>query len=337
MSVGTQPATDCVVRPDELNADCVNTLRNLGVADGEYVAVVGAGPSSPLIPTGDTMAVEMAKRCGIAPPSPHTPFWEFYEAAKTNKKEEYSEFIKSKFNKHEYWRSDTYELICKISFKSIITTNYDAYLPSAFEKVEGTGWDERFCIYPPRKTEKSGLATAIDFEDQKYLIAIHGYRDSLRLEWPLDSIILAKSDYQLHYFDPEKAYYLHSWWKEILARFDCIFIGTSLLEPGIGDVLQELADGGIIKRKSRRHIHLLDVYPAANSVTGVQQPPAYPKAKILHNCVQQVLYDPKQSYLGLLEVLSKISANPVCTVFEPKMKAPKFPDFSNESLFFDAP
>jgi hypothetical protein len=94
---------------------------------------------------------------------------------------------------------------------------------------------------------------------------------------------------------------------------------------------------GVIKRKSRKHIHLVNAYPAASTVNGVLQPPEYPRPQILYDCVQQVLYDPKQSYVGLLEVLSNFSTNPVCTVFEPKMKAPSFPDFSNQPPFLDTP
>ncbi len=338
MSPSLQPDSDSVVTPDELNTRCVDTLRAMGVAGGEYIAVVGAGPSSPIIPPGNRMVTDMANACKIDLPPQNTPFWEFFETAKTQNPREYCRFIESKFNNSPFWSSDAYELICKIRFKSIITTNYDHYLPRAFEKEEGAGWDERFCIYPPRtnpSSAKSGVATAINIEDRKYLIAIHGYRDASRADWPLDSIILAKSDYLLHYFRPEKSYYLHGWWREVLARFDCIFIGTSLLEPGIGDVLRELVNDGVIERKSRRHIHLVNAYPAARTVNGVQQPPAYPKPQILYDCVQQVLYDPKQSYVGLLEVLSNFSTSPVCTVFEPKMKAPSFPDFSTQPPFLD--
>ena len=119
----------------------------------------------------------MKKACGIDCDN-GIPFWDFYEAAKNGNPVEYSRILKSKFDGAPYWSSDVYEMICQISFKSIITTNYDQYLPKAFGKVEGSGWNDRFCVYPPRRSPNAngaGMATAIDFDYKKYLVAIHGY------------------------------------------------------------------------------------------------------------------------------------------------------------------
>lgn len=313
-----------IVTPEEFNAQCVNTLRSSKVGEGDYVVVVGAGPSSPLIPAGTKLREEMARACSIENP-PNKPFWDFFEEAKKNKPQEYCRVIEATFNDPPFWSSDAYDLITRIRFKSIITTNYDQYLPKAFQNTEGRGWNERFCIYPPRKgADSTGVATALDIEDQKCLIAIHGYCDSSRSGWPMDSIILAKSDYILHYFDPQSAYYLHSWWKEILGRFNCIFIGSSLVEPGISHVFRTLVRDKFFERKSRRHIHLVDTHPVVNTI---DESSSYPEPEILFGVVQQVFYDPKKSYVGLLDVLSGFSDIPICTTFEPKMKAPSITDF----------
>jgi hypothetical protein len=72
-------------------------------------------------------------------------------------------------------------------------------------------------------------------------------------------------------------------------------------------------------------------------ISGIKQPPSYPKAEILHGAVQQVQFDPKTSFVGLLDVLSEIAGISICTDFEPRMAAPTFPDFDNPNSFHDSP
>jgi hypothetical protein len=339
MSLSPSSASTHPASPDQLNAECIKALQSYKVGDGGYVAVVGAGPSSPIIPRGDDLIAEMKKACGINCEN-GIPFWDFYEAAKNGNSVEYSRILKSKFDGAPYWSSDVYEMICQISFKSIITTNYDQYLPKAFGKVEGSGWNDRFCVYPPRSNPDAngaGMATAIDFDYKKYLVAIHGYRDTAHENWPLDSIILTKSDYMLHYFAASKSQFLYGWWKQVLSSHNCIFIGTSLQEPGIGKALLDLGTSGAFARQPRRHLQLINASLSEIEISGIKQPPSYPKAEILHGAVQQVQFDPKTSFVGLLDVLSEIAGISICTDFEPRMAAPTFPDFDNPNSFHDSP
>lgn len=315
--------------PDDLNAECIKALQALKVGDGGFVAVVGAGPSSPMIPRGDDLIEEMKKACGLD--VDYRYFWDLYEAAKATNRIAYCELIKTKFSSSPYWSNDVYEVVCQIPFKTIITTNYDQYLPKAFGKVEGAGWNNRFCVYPPRKyPEKNGtgMVYATDFDVQKYLVAVHGYKDPENEEWPLDSIILAKSDYTKHYFG-SGVLTLCGWWKEVLTRHNCVFIGSSLEEPGIAKALSDLVTGGAFERQPRQHVQLINVSLSETIMNGIKQAPEYPNPVNLYNSVKQIQFDPKNLFEGLLEVLSEIAGIPVCNDLEPRLAAPTFPDFDN--------
>jgi hypothetical protein len=319
--------------PDELNSSCINLLQALKVGDGGFVAVVGAGPSSPMIPRGNDLIEEMRKACGLDDPT-DIPFWDFYESAKEKNREEYCRLLKDKFNLTTYWRNDIYDNICNIPFKTIITTNYDHYLPKSFAMMEGPDWKKRFCVYPPRKDSDSdlsqpGMVYAIDFDHKKYLVAIHGYKDQKNEDWPLDSIILSKSDYMLHYFAGSKSQFLYGWWKQVLSSHNCLFIGTSLQEPGIGKALLDLGTSGAFERQPRQHLQLIDASLSETEINGVKQPPSYPEPRVLYDAVQQVQFDPKNSFEGLLDVLSNISGKYTCNDFEPGMTAPTFPSLDS--------
>lgn len=332
------PTTSALERPTtpaELNEECIKSLQALKVGDGGFVAVVGAGPSSPMIPRGNDLIEEMRKACGLNGPT-EIPFWDFYESAKEKNREEYSRLLKDKFSLAPYWSNDVYETICRIPFKTIITTNYDHYLPKAFAKVEGSDWKNRFCVYPPRKDSDlscAGMVYAIDFDCGKYLVAIHGYRDPKNEDWPLDSIILSKSDYMLHYFAGSTSQFLYGWWKQVLSSHNCLFIGTSLQEPGIGKALLDLGASGAFERQPRRHLQLINASLAESEINGVKQPPSYPEPGILHGAVQQVQFDPKNSFEGLLDVLSEIAGISTYTDFEPGMAAPTFPSLDSLNSF----
>lgn len=51
--------------PTELNNLCINELEAAGLQDEKYVAVVGAGPSSPFIPSVKDLITAMGDACGI--------------------------------------------------------------------------------------------------------------------------------------------------------------------------------------------------------------------------------------------------------------------------------
>lgn len=320
------------VTPDQMNEECVKILHSYNVSKGGYVAVVGAGPSLPIISLDDKFVCEMRSACGLDPNINYKHFWDFYEAAKKKNKIAYSGLLKTKFSSSPYWNNEIYEAICKINFKTIITTNYDQYLPKAFGKVEGNGWNNRFCVYPPRKHPEingTGMVSATDFDIERYLVAIHGYRDPENDEWPLDSIILAKSDYVLHYFGNTGHLTLCGWWKEVLTRHNCIFIGSSLKEPGIGKALTDLVKSGAFERQPRQHLQLINASRSEKEIDGIKQTPAYPDPQILYDCVQQVQFDPNNSFEGLLDILSEIAGIPVSKDLEPRMAAQTFPDFDS--------
>jgi hypothetical protein len=105
MSLSPSSASTHPASPDQLNAECIKALQSFKVGDGGYVAVVGAGPSSPIIPRGDDLIAEMKKACGINCEN-GIPFWDFYEAAKNGNSVEYSRILKSKFDGAPYGRAN---------------------------------------------------------------------------------------------------------------------------------------------------------------------------------------------------------------------------------------
>src|ERR1039458_1842919 len=123
-------------------------------------------------------------------------------------------------------------------FVSFVTLNYEDQLPSAFRTKFPKDFGGRFSVYPTKPHLR--LAIPCEFHRQ-HLVAIHGYRDKNSQDWPKD-IILKTNDYNYHYVSHEAGQRLFSWWMDLLTLHPCIFIGTSLSEPGIGSVVKYLVE-----------------------------------------------------------------------------------------------
>jgi hypothetical protein len=309
------------VTPTKLNNLCIRELETAGLQDGKYVAIVGAGPSSPYIPSVGELIEEMSKACGVKPRS-EQPTWEFFEAAFKSNEQEYCKVIMRSIGMTPYWDSRTYRHIVAIPFRSFVTFNYDDQLPSAFEAKHPKEFKNRFSVYPLRKD--GGLADpCCDFYEQN-LVAIHGYRNDKDQDWP-KKIILKLSDYQNHYIASDTGRPLFSWWKQLLTSCSCLFIGTSLSEPGIESVVKFLVKQQNPNFLERKHIHLMPVHPldkekyAYDSNTEVKYSPVEKTFGYIH----KLPYDPLNAeFKGLLNILaafSKLSVeNP-----EPGMLAPE--------------
>jgi hypothetical protein len=131
-------------------------------------------------------------------------------------------------------------------------------------------------------------------------------------------LILRVSDYNTHYGDGKLSDgrhttpYLYSWWKTLLTTQPCVFIGTSLHEPGLGLVVEDLIKDGNPYLKEQDHIHLKHT-ERSNKL------PFYEKPGTSLSAIRQVLFDkvdPKFS--GLTDVLSafsnKLTGRPVPTM-----------------------
>ena len=309
------------MRPDELNEECIALLEEAGVRRGRYVAVVGAGPSSPVIPAGTKLREQIAAACGLDANDPR-PFWDFFDDAKTRNQDAFCSIIKEQFQDRPFLRLDAYDHIVSIRFKSFITLNYDSCLPTAFAADTGEKWEELFSIYPMRRRPDGttvGLASAVDLGHKRRLVAVHGYRDPNDPSWPLSKIVLTRSDYERHYFAPETGTYLGQWWKEVLSLYDCLFIGTSLQEPGLKSVVDYLVKDGNRSFRRRRHLHLKDVSLRRLMQSEDRYVDGYPAAELSLGVIPQIRFDPKTQFSGLIDILSRFSGKISRTEFEPGM------------------
>ena len=139
-------------------------------------------------------------------------------------------------------------------------------------------------------------------------------------------------DYNRHYFDGKQGNgenghpTLYGWWHTLLTSQPCVFIGTSLREPGLAKVVEFLLKDGNPALAKQNHIHLKEATKAYS------QSDYDPPGKTLR-VIEQVLYDPVDSkFSGLLDVLSAFSDKPRSrfVVRNPKRK----PITANENYIF---
>jgi hypothetical protein len=117
-------------------------------------------------------------------------------------------------------------------------------LPTAFRRLYKADFDQRFRVYPTRGTEKFWEPGDL-FPQKQRLVAIHGYKNDKDAVW-FKRLILNVSDYNKYYGDGKQSDghqthpYLYSWWHALLTSRPCVFIGTSLREPGLRCVVEDL-------------------------------------------------------------------------------------------------
>ena len=314
--------------PTELNDLCVRKLGAAGLRDKKYVAVVGAGPSLAFIPSVDNLIAEMAKACGVAHRIDQ-PTWEFFEAAFANNEQEYCRVIRNSLGMTPYWDSRVYAQIVAMPFISFVTFNYEDQLPHAFRAKYQKDYSQRFSAYPIRPNK--GWADPSDFFEQ-HLVAIHGYRDKNDDDWP-KKIILKFSDYRDHYISDHTGRPLFYWWKQLLTSYPCLFIGTSLREPGIESVVKFLMRQQNPKFLKLEHLHLAPVSPITNQNGQASADPQYPPADKTFGCIDKIQYDKIDArYTGLLKILEVFSGLPFEDP-EPGMPAPEPITLTNQSEF----
>jgi hypothetical protein len=269
---------------DELNQKCLETLKGLQLED--YVIVIGSGPSKPFVPAIEQLQEDLCIECGIDKLD-NEEFWDLAERAYNEDQNAYYDVIKKGYGKIAHKLADIYPHILMLPCAGFITFNYDNQIP------------EEFTIYPPRKLSllesggKEGCvagyhSAAAFFTKRKPtpILAIHGCFDENNPEWHTE-VILKRSDYDKHY-TMSGSNILFEWWRNLLPLAPCIFIGTSLREPGLAGVTEP------------RHIHLLPVEIIPDNHE-------YPPPTLTFDYIQQVFYDPKdKEHSGLYDVIQKL-------------------------------
>jgi len=182
-------------------------------------------------------------------------------------------------------------------------------MPSAFRILYPKNYRELFSVYPLWRN--CGLADPVDLFHKQRLVAIHGYRDKADPNWP-NNIILKRSDYNYHYFSAETGRRLETWWKEMLTRYPCLFVGTSLAEPGIERVINWLIEDENPEFSRFTHIHLKDTPPLTTESGAPAQEKPYPEADRPFGVIRQLRYDPLDAqFSGLLDILAPFSGLPL--------------------------
>lgn len=282
---------------NELNLSCIERLKSLDLT--KYVVVVGSGPSSPYISSNDELQKLLCKRCGIQKNGTEM-FWALAQRAFEANQDEYYLAIKESFGSPPYWQAQTYDHIATIGFRGYITFNYDKQLPEACRRAMGDAFASGFTVHPPRQGLRS--ADASDFMGiYRQVYCIHGYCDSRNPKWH-EEIILKTSDYDLHY-TYQASNQLFRFWKNLLVQTSCIFIGTSLEEPGLYKVFEDLRRQNPEALRQNQHLHLLPYE--------IDPDKKYPPARRSLGAIEHLRYDKLDNrYSGLIQILGEFSGLP---------------------------
>jgi hypothetical protein len=306
------------VTADQFNQECVAKLEAAQFRN--RIAVIGSGPSISFVTSLPSFVKKMEERCGLKWDEKEH-FSSFFERAYIANEDVYYGAIEESFGNPPHCDVRTYRHLVKIGFRSYVTFNYDNQLPSAFRECYSS--PEDFSVYPPANGQST--AVAADLGHKKRLVAIHGYCDAKNPNW-VRQIILKTSDYDRHYVNADTNRFLFNWWKDVLAAHPCVFIGTSLEEPGLAGVVKYLLKDENQNFQNHGHIHLKDTQRSP-------EPPYYPPNGTTFSAFRQILFDPiDDRFTGLLKVLEYFSGisieNP-----SPGMAAPSAITATNKSDF----
>lgn len=278
--------------PAELNQCCIDRLSAAGLET--RVAVIGSGLSNPYIVPLAKLQKKLGKSCRVTA-RPGTEFWDFAEEAFRNDPRKYFRILRKTFDDTPHWTAKAYRYLVSIPFRGFATLNYDDQLPSEFRARNG---DRGFSVYPSKDGQV--LANPVEFlSPTKRLVALHGYCDPSNPEWE-KQLILKRSDYNLHYFQ-NPSYTLLQWWGTLLLSIPCVFIGTSLREPGLHRVMDHFREDYRTRLVSMNHLHLVGVRRDRKKRT--YEPPGKP-----FEVIDQIQFDPiDRKFTGLLSILAALS------------------------------
>lgn len=208
---------------------------------GERCCVfVGGGLSEPArYPGWKELMTHLAKAAGKALPETNDPlaFLTFADDCRANMGEnEYYEFLRKAFDPHgkEPYRS-IHEDVLEIPFNAFLTTNFDSCLENAANKVGGI---EKVHVYPD-------LDPGRLYDRDIY--HLHGRAYDEHGKSTVRTILLTASDYETAYGLSTQSGYavaldglppLRSLLHTVFMHHTVLFVGFSLTDPGLGQVLK---------------------------------------------------------------------------------------------------
>jgi len=236
---------------------------------------------------------------GLRVPSPSelTQVAGFFQTAHDANAQRYYATVKDKFSPPFVAEPKIYRLLVAVGFRAYVTLDHEDLLPQAMLKSRGN-LDGQFTYYPQPK-----MFRPYDLHSQR-LVAIHGFSDPKEPDWER-KLVLKTNDYSAAYTlnqNNDGTGGLLDWWCQILTEASCLFIGTSLNEPGIGSAIAYLLKDGNSRFRQQRHYSVVALDLGAPK----DQPP--PALNPLFEAIQCLPYHPEDlRHRGLLRVWQQIT------------------------------
>jgi SIR2-like domain len=209
---------------------------------GQCTPFIGAGASSPPLPTGRQLASHLAERYRYPCSDPENLVkvaqWALAQGEELDLKGTVCEFISQAITPESDPVSATHEFLVDLELPVYITTNYDDLLATAFERRRRPARKEIFPFYQARQRKRNlGDDEGSKPTPQSPLIYhLHGV-----LADPL-SMVLTEDDYLdfLIYIHPEEKL-LPSYVQEAFSRSVLLFVGYSLNDMDFKVLFRRLA------------------------------------------------------------------------------------------------
>jgi hypothetical protein len=209
----------------EANAECAAAVAALDPQS--TIVVIGAGLSHPAFPLWPQLAVEVCRACAYRT-STATAHPKTFQAARDKNPTAYAEFLKHRFSAPIVQIRLSLLYLMRLKFRAYLTTNFDNSIVSAAECVH----DRSVGVYVyPEHPDPENL-------DQQNVVFIHG-RCAELFNKDADNLVLHYQAYRRAYVDPPVP--LARFFRGIFARYNCLFVGTSLKDPPVVYLLQNLA------------------------------------------------------------------------------------------------
>jgi hypothetical protein len=232
------------------NVDCVEALRALPLRD--MIVVAGSGLSAPGCCMSSELVDALVAACHCPPPTDWNRLDPFYQSAYDTEAGQYYATLRDKFSPPFVADPRIYSLLAAVEFRAYITWDYDNLFPQAMLKSRGS-LDGQFTYYPQQQ-----MFFPYDLHSQR-LVAAHGYVDVNAPDWER-TLVLKTSDYEAAYTlnrNVDGTGGLLGWWCQILSTVSCLFIGTSLNEPGISSAIDYLIKDSNVPFRGQQHVCLI--------------------------------------------------------------------------------
>lgn len=276
------------------NAHCVQVLKQLPLRD--MILVTGAGLSSPACCMLNELVDAIAAGCHYEAPSDLQHVHKFFQVAYDLAPDQYYAVVKDKFSPPFVADPKIYGLLVAVQFLAYATIDFDDLLPQAMLRSRGD-IAGHFTYYPQPE-----MFRPYDLHSQR-LVAVHGFADMDQPNWET-KLVLKSSDYEAAYTilrNGDGTGGLLDWWCQVLCQYRCLFMGTSLNEPGIISAINYLRKDNNPFR-GQQHICLVPLQPEFPQ----DQPP--PDLAPLFETIQRVPYHPEDSrHRGLLRIWQEVA------------------------------